>query len=67
MQNLVVGVVVDDFSKNQKEETGTGLLTYAQIQWIDAMKAMARQTPQRDLPGGNSSPDSPHVSKGDAA
>ena len=38
--NLVVGVVVDDFSTRHKEEAGAAIMTNAQTQWVGTMKAL---------------------------
>jgi hypothetical protein len=46
-QNLVVGVVVQDFSSRSKEQSGTQLLTPAQAQWVATMQAAARRTPSQ--------------------
>ena len=37
--NLFVGVVVDNFSRMQKESDGTATMTYEQAQWAGTMKA----------------------------
>ena len=48
-QNLVVGVVVDDFSRRTRMESGAGILTAAQKQWVDAMQALRTRKPVRHV------------------
>ena len=38
--NLFIGVVVDNFSRMQREEDGSALMTHEQKQWVEAMKAV---------------------------
>ena len=43
--NLFVGVVVDNFSRIQKEENGSAIMTQEQMQWASTMKAMVKKMP----------------------
>ena len=45
--NLFVGVVVDNFARMQKEESGSAIMTLEQQQWVETVKAMAKRLPQR--------------------
>ena len=45
--NLFVGVIVDNFNRIKGETDGSATMTQEQLQWVDTMKAMMRQTPER--------------------
>ena len=45
--NLFVGVVVDNFSRMQKEEHGQATMTMEQQQWVATVKAMLHKLPSR--------------------
>ena len=45
--NLFVGVVVDNFSRMQKETDGTALMTQEQKQWGNTMKQFAGTMPAK--------------------
>ena len=45
--NLFVGVVVDNFSRVQQEESGSAIMTREQQQWVSTVKAMAFHQPPK--------------------
>jgi hypothetical protein len=47
--NLFVGVICDEFSRIKKETEGSATMTPEQKQWVDTMRMMATQAPQRGL------------------
>lgn len=44
--NIFVGVVVDNFSRMQREHEGSATMTPEQKQWADTMKTLASKRPQ---------------------
>ena len=47
--NLFVGVVVDNFSRMQKEQNGSATMTMEQQQWAHTMEALLRMAPFRTV------------------
>ena len=47
--NLFVGVVVDNFSRMQKAEDGTGSMTIEQKQWASTMKGFSNMAPSKAM------------------
>ena len=45
--NLFVGVIVDSFERIKKESDESATMTAEQQQWVNTMKAMAKQAPQK--------------------
>ena len=48
--NLFVGVVVDNFSRMQKEMNGSASMTYQQQQWAATMRNVMKTLPTRTMP-----------------
>lgn len=45
--NLFVGVIVDNFNRIKAETDGSATMTQEQLQWVQTMKALAFQRPNR--------------------
>eukprot|EP00322_Chrysochromulina_rotalis_P000725 CAMPEP_0115884738 /NCGR_PEP_ID=MMETSP0287-20121206/30285_1 /TAXON_ID=412157 /ORGANISM="Chrysochromulina rotalis, Strain UIO044" /LENGTH=906 /DNA_ID=CAMNT_0003341077 /DNA_START=325 /DNA_END=3042 /DNA_ORIENTATION=- len=47
--NLFIGVIVDNFSRLQQEESGSAFMSKEQQQWVATMRALANASPARAI------------------